>query len=115
MFKDDSRYNLADLYKDASNRSYTALRSRIFFDDIDGVFPHVVEDGDTLWSLADFYYEGSAETDTNYWWAIADFQPEPINDPTIKLSPGQILLIPPLELIMAVLEEYPDEPLAALT
>lgn len=115
MLRDDSRYNLADLYKDASNKAYTALRSRIFFDDIDGTVPHVVEDGDTLWSLADRYYGGLEDDDVNYWWAIADFQPEPINDPTVKLTQGQIVLIPPLDLIMAVLDEYPDAPLAELT
>lgn len=115
MFRDDSRYNLADLYKDSSNRSYTSLRGRVFFDDVEGTVPHVVEDGDTLWSLADRYYGGLIDDDVNYWWVIADFQPEPINDPTIKLEKGQIILVPPLELIMAVLEEYPDEPLSELT
>jgi hypothetical protein len=115
MFRDDSRYNLGELYKDASNRSYTGLRGRILFADTDDIVPHVIEAGDTLWSLADRYYGGLIDNDVNYWWAIADFQPEPINDPTIMLVPGQIILIPPLETIVAALEEYPDEPLAELT
>ena len=59
---------------------------------------HTVKQGDTLWTLASRYFsplgqlpEISAAT---LWWVIANFQPQPIHDPTIQLVPGEQLIIP---------------------
>lgn len=60
---------------------------------------HVVETGDTLFTLAARYFypiEGAA----NLWWIIADFQPDPIHDPTIALEPGTVLVIPSLRTVL---------------
>ena len=29
-----------------------------------------------------------------FWWAIADFQPDPIVDPTLELEVGRTIFIP---------------------
>lgn len=54
---------------------------------------HTVAQGDTLWSLAARYFAGFARP-AGLWWVIADFQPDPILDPTITLTPGTTLYIP---------------------
>jgi hypothetical protein len=33
------------------------------------------------------------------WWIIADFQPDPIHDPTVRLTPGRTLYIPSLRTV----------------
>ena len=54
---------------------------------------HTVSAGDTLFTLAAKHYVGMTRP-AGLWWAIADFQPDPIIDPTIGLAIGRILFIP---------------------
>ena len=54
---------------------------------------HVVQEGDTLHSLAARYF-ASFERPAGLWWVIADFQPDPVFDPTIQLARGMVLFIP---------------------
>jgi nucleoid-associated protein YgaU len=60
---------------------------------------HVVKQGDTLWSLATRYFVGFSRP-AGLWWVIADFQPDPILDPTIALSPGTVLYIPSVRTVL---------------
>jgi len=48
-----------------------------------------VKDGDTLQRIAWKKYG-----DAMLYWVIADFQPEPIHDPTLVLEAGSILILP---------------------
>ncbi len=54
---------------------------------------HVAVQGDTLWDLAGRYFAPLPRA-CGFWWAIADFQPDAIVDPTLELEPGQRLFIP---------------------
>ncbi len=63
---------------------------------------HTVRLGDTLWTLADRYFEGEARAG-GLWWAIADFQPTPIVDPTLQLEPGTVVHVPSLRLLRNVI------------
>lgn len=54
---------------------------------------HTVQDGDTLFNLAGRFF-ASFERPSGLWWVIADFQPDPIIDPTLRLSVGRALFIP---------------------
>ncbi|MFI5299205.1 MAG: hypothetical protein ACHREM_14000, partial [Polyangiales bacterium] len=54
---------------------------------------HTVVDGDTLFDLAGRYFAPLPRA-CGFWWAIADFQPEPIFDPTLALDVGRVLVIP---------------------
>lgn len=54
---------------------------------------HVVNDGDTLWSLAARYFKNQPRP-AGLWWVIADFQPDPIHDPTRRLTRGRTVWIP---------------------
>jgi hypothetical protein len=38
-----------------------------------------------------------------FWWAIADFQPDPIIDPTLQLDVGRQLLIPSVRALTDVI------------
>lgn len=54
---------------------------------------HIVADGETLFSLAARYF-ATIPRGAGLWWVLADFQPDPILDPTIALVAGQTLIIP---------------------
>jgi hypothetical protein len=59
---------------------------------------HVVQKGETLFTLAGAYFR-PMERAAGLWWVIADFQPDPIIDPTIELTPGAVLYIPSLRVV----------------
>ena len=101
MLHPDSRYMLGNLFRrESDNAIYTELRPRLSFEDRDDVIMYEIQAGDTLFSIAQrAYSQGQSEDAAHFWWAIADFQPEPINDPTIALVPGEYLLIPSLDFI----------------
>jgi hypothetical protein len=33
------------------------------------------------------------------WWVIADFQPDPVHDPTLSLEPGRVLVVPSIRTV----------------
>ena len=66
---------------------------------------HTVSDGETLFSLAATYFSALPRA-AGLWWVIADFQPDPILDPTIALQAGAVLIIPS---VRTVLEEVFNE------
>ena len=61
---------------------------------------HRVEPGDTLYALAERYLRSAG-----LWWIVADYQDPPITDPTLRLTPGSILIIPPESVLLAVFAE----------
>jgi nucleoid-associated protein YgaU len=65
---------------------------------LDDTIEVFVRDGDTLWGIANRAYAGLPRP-AGLWWVIADFQPEPIVDPTIRLTPGQRLYVPSLRVV----------------
>ena len=63
---------------------------------------HVVAQGDTLFDLAGRYFAPLPRA-SGFWWVIADFQPDPIVDPTLELETGQQLFIPSLRVLTDVI------------
>ena len=63
---------------------------------------HVVVQGDSLWGLAGRYFAPLPRA-CGFWWAIADYQPDPIVDPTLELEPGRRLFIPSLRVLTDVI------------
>jgi nucleoid-associated protein YgaU len=93
MYGEISRYKHSDVIRRDDNVLYLDTPPRVeYVGGYDEVLHRVVL-GDTLWNLALRYYS-SIEGAASLWWIIADFQPEPINDPTVALVPGSWLVIP---------------------
>jgi hypothetical protein len=82
---EQSRHIFTTFLPDDEERLYLTARKPFGFQSFGDTVQHVVQEGDTLFSLAGRYL-----FDSLLWWVIADFQPEPIQDPTIRLdqSPG---------------------------
>ncbi len=59
---------------------------------------HKVVEGDTLFSLAGWYF-APLERACGFWWVIADFQPQPLHDPTLKLEVGSEIHVPSLRVL----------------
>lgn len=92
-----SRHTYALGFNDRSGPTPEVLmlteRTPFLYRAYDDTRQHVVGAGETLWNLAAKYY-AAFQRPAGLWWVIADFQPDPIHDPTIALEPGTILYIP---------------------
>jgi hypothetical protein len=95
-----SRHRFCLGVSDEAGRSYLTDRVPFGYRDLPDNLEHVVQEGDTLWGLAGVYYDG-VERASGLWWVIADFQPDPIVDPTVALVPGTILVVPSLATVQA--------------
>lgn len=63
---------------------------------------HRVVGGDTLWGLAGLYFAPLPRA-CGFWWAIADFQPDPLVDPTLLLEPGRRVVVPSTRVLTDVI------------
>lgn len=88
-----SRYTFSDGVEDANGNTYLTLAEPYRYRDLEDNIRHTVRDGETLEGIAGTYYPDFPRG-CNLWWVIADFQPEPIHDPTIALAGGTVLVIP---------------------
>ena len=102
------RYRLANLIKDDDDTLILDLRAKLEFQESSDDILHIVQKGETLHTLAATYYQGFPNAAT-LWWAIADYQPEPIIDPTLELQEGQVIIIPAADAVQdglfGILEE----------
>lgn len=62
---------------------------------------HVVAQGDTLEGLAGRYFAPQPRA-CGFWWVLADYQPDPIVDPTLELEVGRRLIVPSLRVLTDV-------------
>lgn len=63
---------------------------------------HTVVQGDSLFDLAGRYF-ASLPRACGFWWVIADFQPDPIVDPTLELETGRTMHIPSLRVLTDII------------
>jgi len=63
---------------------------------------HRVVEGETLFDLAGRYFAPLPRA-CGFWWAIADFQPDPILDPTLSLEEGTTVVIPSTRVLTDVI------------
>ena len=93
-----SRHSFTLGITDEDSRLYLTERAPFRFRPLVDTKQHRVTDGDTLWALSARHYRGLPRP-AGLWWVIADFQPEPIVDPTLKLRAGEVLYIPSLRVV----------------
>lgn len=86
---------------DTANAENLELTERepFIYQDLSDNRVHICADGDSLWSLAARYFDPIVNA-ANLWWIIADFQPDPLEDPTIALQPGQTLIVPSVRTVL---------------
>ena len=53
-----------------------------------------VTGGETLFQITGRVFHDIFVRPAGFWWIVADFQPEPIFDPTLRLDDGRLLYIP---------------------
>jgi hypothetical protein len=59
---------------------------------------HLVQQGDSLFTLAGRYF-APLPRPAGLWWIVADFQPDPVHDPTLALEPGRLVFIPSVRVV----------------
>lgn len=90
-----SRHSYTRGYKDSVGHLVLTRAEPYRFRELPDNRFHTVGLGDTLFALAEREYQPiDPERAAGLWWVIADFQPDPIHDPTIRLTPGRVLVIP---------------------
>lgn len=94
-----SRYSFVAGFQDADENFVLAGREPYRFFQYSDNITHRVGHGDTLFTLSAKYYAGMRRP-AGFWWVIADFQPDPIIDPTIRLSVASTLFIPSMRTLV---------------
>lgn len=89
-----SRYTFTAGVEDSEGRLVLTRREPLRFEQLDDNRNVLVNEGDSLFTLASRYFAGLSDRPAGLWWIIADFQPTPIHDPTVKLSAGAVIVIP---------------------
>jgi hypothetical protein len=93
-----SRFTFSAAVLDDDERLFLIDREPFRFRALPDNRQHVVKEGDTLFSLAGRYF-APLPRPAGLWWVIADFQPDPIHDPTLSLEVGRVLVVPSLRTI----------------
>jgi len=93
-----SRFSFSAAVLDDAGRLFLTEREPFRFRSLPDNRQHVVQQGDTLFSLAGRYF-APLPRPSGLWWVIADFQPEPIHDPTLALDLGRVVFIPSVRVI----------------
>lgn len=97
-----SRYTFCSGVRDDVGRLVLTDREPYRYQSHPDTRVHVVAEGDTLFSLAGRYFAPLPRA-CGFWWVIADFQPDPILDPTLRLTPGRQLHIPSFRVLTDVI------------
>lgn len=95
-----SRHTFCEAVIDDAGRLYLTDREPYGYRDLPDNRTHRVAEGDTLQTLAARYFAELPDP-AWLWWVIADFQPDPIFDPTIALAPGAVLIIPSVQTVLS--------------
>ena len=102
-----SRYSFVTALEDESGRLHVTDREPYRFQSHSDTRTHRVVEGDSLFSLAGQYFAPLPRA-CGFWWVIADFQPEPIHDPTLELELGSVIYIPSLRVLTDVVLADPS-------
>ncbi len=100
-----SRHLLTTALTDNSERVFLSERVPFRFIELPDNRKHTVKEGDDLFNIAGRYF-APLNRPAGFFWAVADFQPDPIIDPTLKITFGRILFVPSIRtLVESILSE----------
>lgn len=97
-----SRHTFCRGVLDQDGRRFLSEREPFEFREFNDSIWHTVQQGDSWWNLAARYYRGMPRA-SGYWWAIADFQPSRVVDPTLELEVGTRVVVPSLRVLTDVI------------
>ena len=97
-----SRYAASLGVLDADGRRFLTEREPFRFREYEDTRKHVVVQGDSLFTVAGRYFAPLPRA-CGFWWAIADFQPDPVFDPTLELELGRRLYVPSVRVLTDVI------------
>ncbi len=97
-----SRYTFCTGVRDAADVLQLTEREPYRFREHKDTRVHTVAQGDTLFDLAGRYFAPLPRA-CGFWWVLADFQPDPIVDPTLELDVGRRLFVPSLRVLTDVI------------
>jgi hypothetical protein len=97
-----SRFTFALGLRDDAGRAFLSEREPYRYQPHADNRIHVVAHGETLFHIAGRAFAPLPRA-CGFWWAIADFQPDPILDPTLELEPGRQLVIMSLRVLTDVI------------
>jgi hypothetical protein len=86
---------------------------RLSYEDREDNTIHIVTEGERIYDLAQAYFARVIPNGIDIWEVLAQYQPEPIVDPSVPLAAGREIFIPPTDYIDeialgAVLIEVPE-------
>lgn len=88
-----SRYLFCEGLQDDQERLYLSDRAPFRYRVLKDNRFHMVAEGDSVFTLAHLYFNPLPRP-SQYFWVICDFQPDPILDATLALTPGTQIVIP---------------------
>ena len=95
----NSRYETSFGIEDDSGNLFLTERKPFRFDEkLPGTRRHRVTASDSLQTLAHRYFKPLPHAE-HLWWIIAEFQPDPILDPTLSLETTRILYVPSVRVV----------------
>lgn len=102
MVYEGSRYTFCEKWTSDDGTTFLDERKPFRYQVFDDNRVHRVVQGETLFTLAGNFF-ASRQRPAGLWWVIADFQPQPIHDPTIALIPGSLVVIPSERTVVEVI------------
>ena len=97
-----SRHSFTLGVRDEEGRLFLTEREPYRFHEHSDTRVHVVAQGDTLFELAGRYFAPLPRA-CGFWWVLADFQINPIVDPTLSLESGRRLFVPSLRVLTDII------------
>lgn len=93
-----SRYAYCLQLEDAAGIKYLDEREPFAFrEETDNRYYRTV-DGDTWYGMAHTFFDGIPRA-CGLWWVLCDFQPERVIDPTLRIEPNTLIVVPSIRLI----------------
>lgn len=97
-----SRHILTTGLTDEDNKVFLADRVPFRFVELADNRKHTVKEGDSIFNIAGRYFAPLSRP-AGFFWVVADFQPDPIIDPTLKLQNQRTLFVPSIRTMVELI------------